>query len=330
MQGSLPQKSSKLPIPAMEAMPSDAEPQVSLPLVRDQFIFPIEEQITPEPPATPQPAAITEPTSIEEAASVSPPISDRITEKEKKEPQPNRTTPREQTPSSRTNPTERPEYTDEDLRDALSPMIGQSVDKFLYTPNHGVHTYLEPMLRSTVRRAIAEQMDDISPFQDVTGWDKFSWKMRALFSSRSYEDVVFDYTQRYQVEEVYLLRRHTRSLISYASNNPSRHVQVKKVQDTVKKIASKYDKNAKNGEAEPALEWEDDRQLIIRRGDHCTLIAIIHGSSNAILKSDLDYALRQAEERFGQSLEEENDIHLQILQPLLEGCLLIKAPAIPN
>lgn len=330
MQGSLPQKSSKLPIPAMEAMPSDAEPQVSLPLVRDQFIFPIEEQITPEPPATPQPAAITEPTSIEEAASVSPPISDRITEKEKKEPQPNRTTPREQTPSSRTNPTERPEYTDEDLRDALSPMIGQSVDKFLYTPNHGVHTYLEPMLRSTVRRAIAEQMDDISPFQDVTGWDKFSWKMRALFSSRSYEDVVFDYTQRYQVEEVYLLRRHTRSLISYASNNPSRHVQVKKVQGTVKKIASKYDKNAKNGEAEPALEWEDDRQLIIRRGDHCTLIAIIHGSSNAILKSDLDYALRQAEERFGQSLEEENDIHLQILQPLLEGCLLIKAPAIPN
>lgn len=219
-------------------------------------------------------------------------------------------------------------YTDEDLREALQPIINPVVDQFLYTPSQGIHTYLEPMLRSTVRRAIAEQMDDSSPFQNVSGWDKFAWKLRALLSSRTYDDIVFDYTRRYQVEEVYLLRPHSRSLISYASHDPARHAKPEKVQGTVKKIAS--EESAHKDEETPWIKWKDTRNLMIRRGEHCILAAIVHGPSNAILRADLDYALRQAEERFGKALEEESDIHMQILQPLLEGCLLIQAPAIPN
>ena len=221
------------------------------------------------------------------------------------------------------------QFTDEDLQEALRPFIEPSVDQFLYTPKHSIHSYLEPMLRSTVRRAIAEQMEDASPFRDVSGWDRFTWKLRALMGSRTYEDILFDQTRRYQVEEVFLLRPKTRSLISYASHDPSRHSKPSKVEGTVKNIATKIAHKPANDSS--PIKWEThNRQLLIRYGNHCMLAAIVHGAPNAILRADLDYAVRQAEDRFGETLEEGGDIHLQILQPLLEGCLLIQSTAVPN
>lgn len=219
-------------------------------------------------------------------------------------------------------------FTDKDLQDALRPLIEPSIDHFLYAPTHSIHGYLEPMLRSTVRRAIAEQMTEASPFRDISGWDKFAWKLRALMSSRTYDDVLFNQTRRYQVEEVFLLRPQTRSLISYASHNPARHAKSAKVEGTVRKIATK----AANTTLDEGcmIKWEDDRQLVIRPGKHTILAAIVHGSPNTVLQSDLDYVLSQVEDRLGKSLEDNNEVHLRILQPMLECCLLIQSLASPN
>ena len=219
-------------------------------------------------------------------------------------------------------------FTDKDLQDALRPLIEPSIDHFLYAPTHSIHGYLEPMLRSTVRRAIAEQMTEASPFRDISGWDKFAWKLRALMSSRTYDDVLFNQTRRYQVEEVFLLRPQTRSLISYASHNPARHAKSSKVEGTIRKIATKA-ANITIGEG-CMIKWEDDRQLVIRPGKHTILAAIVHGSPNAVLQSDLDYVLSQVEDRLGKSLEDNNEVHLRILQPMLECCLLIQSLASPN
>jgi len=327
----------------LSAMPVMEAPSISIPLVRDQFREPSDfptdihvKQSASAPTAessatTPTPTPLPTEPSVEVPAGLPTPpatTTSRTPAKPVAQSAPRSATP--QTPEKQERPETQP-FTDEDLREALQPIIDPCVDKFLYTPTQGIHTYLEPMLRSTVRRAIAEQMEDSSPFREVSGWDKLAWKMRAAFTSRTYEDIVFDVTKRYQVEEVFLLRPHTRSLISYASHDPSRHAKPAKVEETVKRIASKTNKTGdKTKDGESSIKWENTRNLMIRRGKHCILAAIVHGPSTAILRADLDYALRQAEERFGKTLQDENDIHLQILQPLLEGCLLIQAPAIPN
>lgn len=220
------------------------------------------------------------------------------------------------------------EYTDKDLQEALRPLIAPSIDQFFFTPDHGVHHYLEPLLRSTVRRAIAEQMAASSPFRDVPGWSKLAWKLRALMTSRTYEEVLFDHTRRYQVEEVFLLRPQTRSLISYASHNPARHAKSSKVEGTVRKIATKS--ASLSIHESNTMKWDDDRQLVIRPGKHSLLAAIVHGSPNAVLEADLDYVLRQVEQRLGYTPEDDRDIHLHVLQPMLECCLLIQSLAGPN
>lgn len=237
-------------------------------------------------------------------------------------------TPFAEIDSGKSNKTSATKYTDKDLQEALRPLIGSNMDHLFGNPSDNIHNYLEPLLRSTVRRAIAEQMTEASPFRDITGWNKFIWKLRALMSSRTYEDVLFDHTRRYQVEEAFLLRPQTRSLISYASHNPARHAKPGKVEATVRKIATKTANMA------PmqcnTIDWAEDRKLVVRPGAHSLLAAIVHGSPNAVLEADLDYLLRQVEDRLGKSLEDETDIHLHILQPMLECCLLIQSLASPN
>lgn len=221
-----------------------------------------------------------------------------------------------------------PVGTDLDLRRALGPVMEDSLEQVLYAPDKGLHTYLEPMLRSTVRRAIAEQIDAAVQFRSTGTVDRMGWRLKALMTSQSYEDVVFQSTRRYQVEEAFLLRSEDFSLVSFASHDPARHASEKRVSSTVKMLSAKL--LDQNGILRKTFDLEHNRVGIIRAGQHTLLVAIVRGRSNALVRADLDFVLRQAEDRFGERLQDETDAFLHVLQPILEGCLLIQSPAPPN
>lgn len=221
-----------------------------------------------------------------------------------------------------------PIATDLDLRRALEPMVENSLERVLYAPDKGLHTYLEPMLRSTVRRAIAEQIDAAVQFRSTGTVDRMGWRLKALMTSQSYEDVVFQSTRRYQVEEAFLLRSEDFSLVSFASHDPARHASEKRVASTVKTLSGKL--LDQNGALRKTFELDHNRVGIIRAGEHTILVATVRGRSNALVRADLDFVLRQAEDRFGERLQDETDAFLHVLQPILEGCLLIQSPAPPN
>ena len=221
-----------------------------------------------------------------------------------------------------------PPATDEDLKRAFEPIIENSLERVLYAPDKGLHTYLEPMLRSTVRRAIAEQIDAAVQFRSTGTIDRVGWRLKALMTSRTYDEVVFRSTRRYQVEEAFLLRREDYSLVSFASHDPARHASEKRVASTIKKLIRRLTDD--QGQLRKTFDYTEDQMAIIRQGKHTLLLALVRGRSNALVRADLDYVLRQAEDRFGERLEDETDAFLHVLQPILEGCLLIQSPAPPT
>ncbi|MGJ8724155.1 MAG: hypothetical protein ACSHYB_06335 [Roseibacillus sp.] len=223
---------------------------------------------------------------------------------------------------------ETPPATDDDLRRAFEPIVEKSLERVLYAPDKGLHTYLEPMLRSTVRRAIAEQIDAAVQFRSTGTVDRLGWRLKALITSRSYDEVVFRSTRRYQVEEAFLLRREDYSLVSFASHDPARHASEKRVANTIKKLIRRLADD--EGRLRKTFDYSEDQMAIIRQGKHTLLVALVRGRSNALVRADLDYVLRQAEDRFGERLEDETDAFLHVLQPILEGCLLIQSPAPPT
>ena len=145
------------------------------------------------------------PTSWPSPMSALPP--DPVSEREPQEP----TTPSEiPAPTAissgePTHPAKEPEtadFTDEDLREAFAPLFAS-----MPPGGPGAHapSDLEPLLRATIRRALAEYTPASKPFQPPSGIDRLVWQMQALFTSRTFDDILFDKTRRFQVEEAYLL-----------------------------------------------------------------------------------------------------------------------------
>lgn len=219
----------------------------------------------------------------------------------------------------------RQDFTDEDLRDALGPIVEQAVRNSVYARENGIDTYLEPMLRSTIRRALAEYAPASRPFQPPGALDRFIWHMKALFTSRTYEDILFEKTRRFQVEEVFLLDVDTLALVSFASCDPARHASARRVIGSAQRHALLV--RDENGAVRREAALSGDRHLVSREGSHVVLTAVVRGRPGELVSADLEFALRRIEDHFRERFRQQGSELLLELQPFLEDCLLIQAPA---
>jgi len=217
---------------------------------------------------------------------------------------------------------------DTELLEALLPVVETTLEKALETPKTGLHMHLEPMLRATIRRALSEQLQTVHHFGKISIFDRISWRLRALFTSRTYDDIIFERTHRYRVEEVYLLRYQSNSLISYASHDPSRHATPRKIKYDLSRLVEELEDG--EGELLKSFDLPNRNTAVVRSGQHCFLLASVKGPLNALIRADLDYVLTQVEQRFGERLRDQSQHFVEALQPLLEGCLLIQSPLGPR
>jgi hypothetical protein len=217
------------------------------------------------------------------------------------------------------------DFTDDDLSEAFGPIVEKAVRKAVYAQENGIDTYLEPMLRATIRRALAEYSPSSRPFEAPKLLDRLFWHLRALFTSRPYEDILFEKTRRFQVEEVFLLDATSLAMVSFASCDPARHSSARRVSVTAQKIASRL--RDASGRFHPALELSSTHRAIARRGRHVILVAIVRGRPSELMLADIEFSLRRIEDYFRDQFSQEGSALLHEVQPFLEDCLLIQSPA---
>lgn len=216
-------------------------------------------------------------------------------------------------------------FTDDDLRETFNTTVEQAVRKAVDARENGIAPYLEPMLRATIRRALAEYAPASRPFQPPRALDRFAWRVQALFTSRTYEDIFFEKTRRFRVEEIFLLDGASLALISFASCDPARHASVRRVAGTVHRLTRQLRDG--EGKIRPAFELADRRHVISRQGRHVVLMALIRGIPGELACADLEFSLRRIEDHFRDQFQQEGSALLHTLQPFLEDGLLIQAPA---
>lgn len=212
------------------------------------------------------------------------------------------------------------DFTDEDLRQAIAPLVAGAMAGESFRDDAS----LEAMLRSTFRRALAEHQT--GPFQQPDMGHRMLWRLQALFTSRSYDEILSDKIRRFHVEEVFLLDRDKLSLISYASSDPVRHAHPRKVGSFARQLALRV--RDESGALLQGFELGEGRRSLVRCGHFCLLVAVIRGEVNDLVKADLDFALKRVETRYRVEFVQGAPL-LTELQPLLEECLLIHSPAAP-
>ncbi len=184
------------------------------------------------------------------------------------------------------------------------------------------------MLRNTIRRSVSEQNSAASPFRDISPLLRMQWMIQALFSSRTFDDIAFEKTRRFRIEEVYLLRKESYTLISYASSDPIRHIYPRKVDYDLRRLRVEVNEAVKNNLS--TFKITGGKNVIIRTGNYSHLVAVIRGTENEFFEDDLDYTHRRIEHRVGKRLIDEVSNFTFPLQPLLEDCLLIQSPTAPQ
>lgn len=220
---------------------------------------------------------------------------------------------------------EEPEFTDADLIEAFAPIVERAVHSAVYSKENVVDTYFEPMLRATIRRALAESTPGSRPFHPPGAVDRFIWHLQALFTSRTYEDIFFEKTHRFQIGEVFLVDAASLALVSYASCDPARHSSPRRVESSVQRLALQL--RDESGKLRDSFELPDQRHVITRAGRFVTLLAVVRGHPSELVINDLEFALRRIEDRFQEQFQQKGSALLYTLQPFLEECLLIQAPA---
>ena len=218
-----------------------------------------------------------------------------------------------------------PEGTDEDLFSALCPLIEEAVGRVLYAPAGGLHEYLEPMLRTTVRRAIAEMEGPEQPFHRPGFLDRLLWRLQALFTSRTYDEIIFEKTRRHRVEAALLLGKDALDLVSFASCDPGCHASPRRIQPLLREVLPRI--RDEDGALQLSFELPDGSQALVREGKFTFLVVIARGTLDELATADVDFVQRRVEERHGARLQDPTAPLLKRVQPLLEDCLLVRSPA---
>lgn len=221
-----------------------------------------------------------------------------------------------------------PDFTDEDLAAALAPAMEQSLQQTLHQSGSCMDTHWEPWLRSTIRRALAEQRSLQDAVEEPGLVQRFCWRIGAFFSDRSYEQMLWENTKRFRVEEVYLLERGSGALLSHAGIDEPGAASGKRVEEKARHLVdSLYD-----AEGTTRLQFRQPRgrKAEVRVGRHAVLIAVVLGEFPEALRVDLDYCLRRVEERFGARFADHDESLARVVQTYLEECLLIAMPVVGN
>ena len=103
------------------------------------------------------------------------------------------------------------------------------------------------------------------------------------------------------------------------------HSAVKRVESSAQRIALQI--RGAEGEIRRSFERPDGMSVIAEKGEQMLLVAVVRGQPNELIIADLEFSLRRIEEHFEERFAQAGSALMHALQPFLEDCLLIQAPA---
>ncbi len=196
------------------------------------------------------------------------------------------------------------DFTDADLFEALVPLFHEALKE----ASASADPHLAGLLQASSPPAAA-----------TTSLDRFRRRMLAIFTSRTYEDVMIEETDRCEIDEVYLLDSAARSVISHASSSP---------QARVRGVIRRLLKHAfgTNGRIRASFQFPNDRQAISHQGKFTTLVVVFRGRAKESLRAKLASSLESIEANLRERLETNGSPLISMFQPFLEQCLVNRNP----
>jgi outer membrane protein OmpA-like peptidoglycan-associated protein len=193
-----------------------------------------------------------------------------------------------------------------------------------------------PMIRKAINESFKVLLQQINTsLENVLSFQRLTWRIQALYSGRSYSEIVITNTFVYRVEQVFLIHRESGLLIHHThiegieiGDSDAVSAMFTAIQDFIRDSFS-ADKKEELDSVEVG-----NYTVWIERAPYVVLACVIRGIAPLSLRKNMSQLLEKMHGNYGELLEkfEGDNTELQHCLPLLENTLQseVKASAAPR
>lgn len=213
---------------------------------------------------------------------------------------------------------------------ALIPLVEEALKDSVTKNPHKLTEILFPIMMPAIRRAVADDIKEMIESLNTTLENGFSpkrigWRLTALFSGKSYAEIVLAHAYVYRVKQVFLIHKKTGLLL----NDVSEGEKVTKDVDMVTSMLSAIKDFVQDSfDVEQSHELDTIKvgkfNIWIQQGPAAIVAAIVDGDAPASLRGVLKEAIEKVQLKQSYDLEKfDGDIDVFATStPYLERCLI--------
>jgi OOP family OmpA-OmpF porin len=182
------------------------------------------------------------------------------------------------------------------------------------------------LIRKTVTNSIKQFVADINRTLELGFSAKaIKWRWQAFRSGKSFAEMVFQKTVRYQIQEMFFVDRETGLLIEYAGSDEL-VINKDAISSMLTAIQDFIGDSLQQKKSELISAEIGDNLIIITAGPHAYLASVIKGSPTERLKERLQQLIELIHADFGDDFaHQENFRNLPELSSLLKDNLITKS-----
>ncbi len=193
-----------------------------------------------------------------------------------------------------------------------------------------------PMIRKAINESFKVLLQQINTsLENVFSFQRLTWRVQALYSGRSYSEIVITNTFVYRVEQVFLIHRESGLLIHHThiegieiGDSDAVSAMFTAIQDFIR------DSFSANKKEELDSVEVGNYTVWIERGPYVVLACVIRGIAPLSLRKNMSQLLEEMHGNYSELLEkfEGDNTELQHCLPLLENTLQseVKPSAAPR
>ncbi len=193
----------------------------------------------------------------------------------------------------------------------LTPFIEQAIHESIRKDPHGLADILYPVMGPAIRKAVSEDIKRMLESVNTAVEHGFSlkrmgWRLQALFSGKSYAEIVLSHAYVYRVRHVFLIHRETGLLLHDVSDDEKGVMQDADMVSSMLTAIKDFVNDSLNvGKEEGQLDTIQmgEYTIWIEQGPHAILAAIIEGRPPEDLKLTMKEALEGIHVNFIEELE---------------------------
>jgi hypothetical protein len=213
--------------------------------------------------------------------------------------------------------------------DDIQPLLEEALKNSVQSNPKTLADILFPIMMPAIRKAVSEDIKQMldkvnSTLENSFSPKRFGWRLKSIFSGKSYAEIVLSHAYIYQVKQVFLIHKNTGLLLAKVPDDPDASMaDADLVSSMLSAIKDFVQDSFQQKDTELDAINMGDFNIWIEQGPHAIIAAIVAGNAPASLRDKMKESIEGIHINSAYELEhfEGDTTPFQINKSQLQNCV---------